>query len=368
MKSPNTDVPSQFTDVILNIKLSQYMHSFMSAPAKKSERLDPIAVRAHAQKFKEDFIDKLPPAFRLEDPDTIWDRDVPCLPMKRAWIHIVVYGVIEGMHKGFIKPLTPLDKDNQPDESNSSVEGTHRTQLAAAHRKTLANACINALKSVVELHELMGGGSHRYFMLSISVIETSAVLGICLISDVSRRRQAVGSRSAEHAPSFDAELRDRCQEAFQKGVMLLDLLAVRSPLAKKGVVLLRKLKSRIQGEDRADMVRELSCANDAPCATQIQNYLEPVIQDSETSSNVLGFDGNPVIGQLPNVISGPVNMVHEEWDPTASFEMDYSWLLENNMFGNLEDLGMDFGEGPENVLEDFNGAYLNFNHSDRFNY
>jgi len=95
--SDDPDAPTKFTDVLVNIKISRYMQSFMSAPGKKAERLDPVAVATYAQKLKEDVIDTLPPAFRLENPDTRWDEIIPSLPRKRAIAHIILYGVIEGM-------------------------------------------------------------------------------------------------------------------------------------------------------------------------------------------------------------------------------------------------------------------------------
>jgi hypothetical protein len=47
----------------------------------------------------------------------------------------------------------------------------------------------------------------------------------------------------------------------------------------------------------------------------------------------------------PNLITSQDVMRHEEWDPPMSFGVDFLWLLEDNIFGGLEDLGMDFGGG-----------------------
>lgn len=62
--------PTRFTDVITNLKLSQSMQSFLSAPGQRAERLSPRGVAAYAQRFKEEIIHKLHPALRMEDPDT----------------------------------------------------------------------------------------------------------------------------------------------------------------------------------------------------------------------------------------------------------------------------------------------------------
>jgi hypothetical protein len=94
--SADRDAPTRFTDVITNPKLTQSMQSFLSAPGQRAERSSPRAVAAHAEKLKEEIIDRLHPAFRMEDPDTSWDTLIPTLPLKRAELHLIVYGVIEG--------------------------------------------------------------------------------------------------------------------------------------------------------------------------------------------------------------------------------------------------------------------------------
>lgn len=72
------------------------MQSFLSAPAQRAERLNPRAIEAHAHKLKEEIIDTLHPAFRMENPDTSWDEMIPTLPLKRAEVHCIIYGVLEG--------------------------------------------------------------------------------------------------------------------------------------------------------------------------------------------------------------------------------------------------------------------------------
>ena len=96
------DAPNPFADVLLNIKICQFIHSSFSAPAKKAERLDPTVVASYAKVFQEEFIGKLPPAFRLHNPDTSWDETIPSLRQKREYVHIGTWGIIESMHRGFV--------------------------------------------------------------------------------------------------------------------------------------------------------------------------------------------------------------------------------------------------------------------------
>ena len=157
--SSNLASPTAMTNVIWNIKLCQCIRSFISAPSKKSERLDPTAIAAHAEKFQVEYIDALPPAFKLVEPDTSFDTAIPPLRMKRANMWLGVYGVVASMHKAFFRIPSP--------DSMSREE----FKLAEAHRDTLVNASVNHQAAVVRLHELVGGGAHLYSMLSMGYIE-----------------------------------------------------------------------------------------------------------------------------------------------------------------------------------------------------
>jgi hypothetical protein len=88
--------PTLFTDVLVLLKVNQFMQSLLSAPAKRAERANPSVVAKVVQMFKEEVIDTLHPALRLETPDTSWDNMISTMPLKRAEAHIVIYGVLQG--------------------------------------------------------------------------------------------------------------------------------------------------------------------------------------------------------------------------------------------------------------------------------
>jgi hypothetical protein len=151
--------PTLFSDVLLSINICNFMHPFINAPAKKAERMDPVAVAAHAQRFQDELIDKLPPVFRLQDPDTSWDLIIPCLPKKRATVHVVIWGVVGSMYKGFIGSLVLEDDQSHKLDAKALLARNY----AESYKKLLVNACLKSLEATFRLHELMGGGSHRYF-------------------------------------------------------------------------------------------------------------------------------------------------------------------------------------------------------------
>lgn len=94
--STDRDAPTLYTDVLINLKLGRFMQSFLSAPTQRAERLNPKIVAAAAQMLKEEVIDTLHSAFRMENPDTKWDSMIPTLRLKRAESHLVIHGVLEG--------------------------------------------------------------------------------------------------------------------------------------------------------------------------------------------------------------------------------------------------------------------------------
>ncbi|KAF4628865.1 hypothetical protein G7Y89_g9290 [Cudoniella acicularis] len=140
--------PTAVIDVILHIKSCQFMQMFISAPSQKAERFDPVTVSKYAQKFQTEFIDLLPPAFGLKDPDT--------------------------------------------------------------------------------------------------TTEASTVLGISLLTNM---RMMKDNKNLEpEILKIEPELRPQGSSSFQKGLELLELLSERSPLARRGVGILRKIKTQISVE------------------------------------------------------------------------------------------------------------------------
>jgi hypothetical protein len=319
MTAPIPGAPNIFTDVLLNIKICQFMHSSFSAPAKKAERLDPVAVTAHFTTFQEEFIDKLPPAFRLDNPDTSWDDKVPNLRKKREFVHIGTLGVAESMHKGFVSAI--------PCKSlRASNHQAHR-ESASEHRTTLLNACIGILTSLNRLHVLMGGGAHRYFFLSVCCVEATTVLGLSLLSD--------SLASKAHSPSRDMhgmspELRQRSYGAFSEGITLVNILSERSLVARKGLEVLRKLNARISAADT-----EALC-QDAPISKESETSicgLVPVTQEP-TNRAYTELQANDKGNQD--------DMIFKEWE-SFSASGDFAWFFEDSTFINPSDFGVDFG-------------------------
>ncbi|KAE9364628.1 hypothetical protein N431DRAFT_388872 [Stipitochalara longipes BDJ] len=328
--STDRDAPTIYTDVLINLELSRFMQSFLSAPTLRAERLNPNVVAAAAQMLKEKIVDTLHPAFRMKDPDTRWDSMIPTLKLKRAESHLIIYGVLEAMHKSFIGPLTLRAfqeiQFNLPD-----------LRLAEAHRATLINCCINITVNLSQFLDLLGGGPHRYFMISMAAVEMTAVLGTCIISDNLIRRQT--SRKSGSFPSLDPTLREQCIGSFEEGLKLLDLLAQRSPLALKGARIMRQLQFRILQEEKMDEQNSISSL--PPTSTQVPYGIAPAL----SSLSLPAFRENLSAAETPSVVLDQ-DFMTAEWE-SFSARADMSWFFDDSMFqnGGVGDPGMDFGPG-----------------------
>ncbi|RDL30819.1 uncharacterized protein BP5553_10164 [Venustampulla echinocandica] len=330
--SSTENAPTQFSDVILNFKLSHYMASFMSAPGKESERTDPYIIAAHAKEFESKFVSTLPPCFRLENPDRSWDMTLPTLPMKRLWIYILLHGTMEAMHKCFVGPLTIPSISSYVRQWK---EDKDRASLVLKHRHTLANACINSLKATKELHTLMGGGPHPYFVLSIAAVEAPAMLGMMMISDLLITTSRIGHQDV---PLLEQGLLDSCYQYFQDGFKLLQLLAQRSVLAQKGIRILEGLNRRIHSlkdlENPKTVGRE-DFRDSLPVDSNNNNKRHSMSEDHYSMSEILssvdnvgsnfGYADSQII-DVEDVLQP--SFMELEWE-SISTGNDFCWFFED---------------------------------------
>lgn len=305
----------------------------MSAPGKESERTDPSIIEAHAKGFESQFINILPPCFRLENPDTSWDILIPTLPMKRLSIYVVIHGIIEGMHKCFVGPLTPHSMTSYVAECEKDGD---RARLIRQHRHTLANACINAVTATRDLHFLMGGSSHRYFVLSIATIEASAMLGMMIVSDLLITTSVPCFRDV---PLLEQGLFQTCQKDFYDGFNLLQLLAQRSVVAQKGIRVLEGLNNRIQDlknhQNPQSQVRKTSSCDNSHTGYNDSNEGDSNRDSTREivaiSSNVdviednIGYAGIHIVGS-EDALQPTVMAL--EWESICTGN-DFSWFFED---------------------------------------
>jgi len=124
---------------------------------------------------------------------------------------------------------------------------------------------------------------------------------------------------------------------FGEGLMLLDLLAQRSPLALKGARIMRQLQLRILQEEKMD--QQISISTMPPISTRIPCNAEPV----PSSLSSPRFPENLNSEDVPSTRLGQ-DFMAAEWE-SFSAGADMSWFFDDSMFqnGGVGDPGMDFG-------------------------
>ncbi|PVH76570.1 hypothetical protein DL98DRAFT_574345 [Cadophora sp. DSE1049] len=332
----NPDIPTQITDNILGIKTYQFIRPFISAPAKKHERMDPFKVAEHVKAYQTQIVDCFPAAFRLVDPDTSYDSTILNLDLKRIKLHALSWGVVEGMLRCFTGPTTLKGLQAQAASPDRA-----RALLAEEHRHTLADACFKSVDLMLELHKRMGGGQTRFWAIPAAMIEYGGVMGGCLVSDGVIRKHWKKTDGVFRA--FDEETSKKYIDAFERAVKLLELLAERSPLAKGGLGLLNKMLRRIKGDEpiraqiNMDDCGKSSSTPEPPARNQVEQLdfsQYPGYGDDQGAANQIGTSSGFSFGLLePDPATA-------EWEAAAN-NAPYSWYLENETY----DFGMQFGDG-----------------------
>lgn len=214
---------------------------------------DPVIVEANAKRLQDEFIDTLPPAFRLVDADESWDDQLPGLKRQREMLRISVYATICSLHRSFILiPVAQL-------RTLTSAEKT----LIGKHRVTLIDATLSLLDAIARLHELMGGKQNRFFLLSFFTLEPAALLGIywlrldaSAINQSTRRKISNAGRTASDAMLSYGGLEvvseqrwNACWKRIEEAMARLTLLSEVSSIAKNGLKVLTKLVEKIEEKD-----------------------------------------------------------------------------------------------------------------------
>lgn len=315
-----------FTDRLLHIHTTRVMTAIMVPPSWKTDKTCPESVLRHAKHFQESIQDCMPPAFNLKTPDMTWDAALPSIAQKREHLKANIYALFASLHRSFINPY-----------SDKLIKSTAQLELAASHQITLASACSDTITSLIRLHNIMGGGDRQAFFIPMTLIETSAVLGMCLLS---MRRPVKGAQyySAAGEAHWDLDMQQRLYNSFHKALALLSTLTERSKIAQKGVRVLqslkRKVESRIAAENdsRASHVNRefpapLPIPDEATLDDEWLGCASPPLVPESTSNQENDFETNNLAG-FPN---DGAEYMESEWAAFAC-SPDQSWFFSDDLF------------------------------------
>lgn len=338
----NSSYPTPMTDVIFHIKICQFLQSFISAPRMKTQRQNPEFVASLMKRFQVEIIDAIPSQYKLENPDTSWESTFPKLKFKRIGLAACVHGGIATLHRAF----AGLTISGLPSSENEASKLNF--PAAVASRNTLIRACIKAMEAIFELHELMGGGPQQYFYIPFCMIEYSTLVGMCTATDL------IAMKDARNRPMMDGDLRNECIVAFQKAVELIELLAQRSPVAEKGVDMLRKLNNKIQAGQKQFLAMEsLTPPNSVEAAEEATEGLSAPALEPNFDQFDLDFNTDPQIlynSEQDSDKFDQQNLMNGGWDFTVydgneDLGMGYSWYFDDNLVNGVQDTNaLDFGD------------------------
>ena len=264
------DAPDAFTERSLEARLLRTWASIV--PPKKVDKsaYDPYVVEEQYEKLRREYVLTLQPAFKLDEPDTKWDRMLPMLVRQRQLLRISVFTLLCQL----FRPLLTLKADQ--------VEAMpqYKRDLLFAQRNHLTNAATSLLESVACLHDNMGGNQTKFFLLSFCTFEPAMLLGMHLLgfetslglfaqapeSDVSKdpqRNRVAFPTATRKAPVGGLDM-ERCRMHIKTALRRLNMLCEVSVIASIGAHYLGqlhiRLNSSVEGFRTSD--GEIECLGD----------------------------------------------------------------------------------------------------------
>jgi hypothetical protein len=313
------DAPNIFCERRLQIDLAKIASSILSSNNGKP-CTEPATINRQMEVLKMDLIEKLPPAFRLGDPDEKWDEQLPHLRRQRQMFRISVFATMCML----LRPMIII-----PAKAVRALSASDR-RLVLKHRISLIDAAMKVLDSVAKLHSLMGGKHNRFFLLSFFTLEPAVLLGIYLMTPKFGTKEGRQGSSAFHG--IAADHRDMWKHGFQKmeeAVARLNMLSEVSSIARTGLKVLVKMMTMINTTDMARSYRgevetmsiSSSSKSQSPTSTVSCSRTSTRSQPSAFPPDIT--NGFPVSGQ-PNAVEASRNLI------TPAFPYDYVQFQEKS--------------------------------------
>lgn len=243
----DTNAPNVFCERRLQIELTNIAFQMLTSDHGRPST-DPVIIDKHIRRLKEEFIEQLPPAFRLHNPDEKWDDELPNLKRQREMLRISIYVTTCSL----LRPVIV----QSPGEAQTL--STADRDLVAEHRASIVDVTIEMLESVGRLHMLMGGKHNRFFLLSFFTLEPAVLLGMCLMNpQAGKKRGKQGSSASVAFPgnqSADEEQWKRGRKSMGEAAARLQMLSEVSSIARIGVKVLNKMVANIDDRGTATLL------------------------------------------------------------------------------------------------------------------
>lgn len=323
------DAPNIFCERRLQIDLAKIASSILSSNDGKT-CTEPATINEKMEILKVDLIEKLPPAFRLDEPDEKWDEQLPHLKRQRQMFRISVFATICML----LRPMIII-----PASAVRALSASDR-KLVVKHRGSLVNAAIEVLDSVATLHSLMGGKQSRFFLLSFFTLEPAVLIGIYLMTPrfgAKDGRQTLSTLKSSHSSA--ARERDMWKHGFLKmeeAFARLKILSEVSSIARTGLKVLEKMLAMINNSEMARSSRGEAEIMTISSSSKSRSP-SPTGSHSRTSirSQPSSFPPNSTDGSSVSSFSGQPDSDEAFGNPiTPLFPYDYSQIQHDSSLVN----------------------------------
>lgn len=288
------DFPEEFEERLLQARLvtlwkdmqDDFQEKKKSHPAL--DIYDPAVAEERYEKFRKEFLAKLPGRFALEPKTHMeWDECHPHLPLQRQMLYITIF---DSICQNF-KPLLLMES------SHVRSLPTYKQGLVLAHMQTLALAAVNVLEAVSAFHTLIGRSYTRCPDIIFYTFEAAMIL-VCIninrpdalpSSTTGNDDGCAGASKSGSCNSFLEPLgsgerliisRERCMEATQDALGRLEMLAEVSSAAETGAHHLAQLIELGRSFDG------VGAPTPAPLSIEVADESTLVDYSASTSSSV----------------------------------------------------------------------------------
>ncbi len=350
--------PNRFSERKLQIDLAKIASGILSSNNGKP-CTEPATINTKMEILKVDLIEKLPPAFRLDDPDEKWDEQLPHLRRQRQMFRISVFATICML----LRPMIII-----PASEFRALSASDR-KLVVKHRGSLINAAMEVLDSVATLHSLMGGKQSRFFLLSFFTLEPAVLIGIYLMTPRLGAKEGRQTLSAlKPSRGMAAQERDMWKHGFLKmeeAFARLKMLSEVSSIARTGLKVLEKMLVMINKSEMARSLRgeaeimtilsSSKSRSPSPIASHSQTFTHSQPSrfppNSTEGSSVSSFSGQPDSDEaFDNPITPPFPYDHSQIQDDSSLIND-TYKYDISAYDNTIDWEMNFSN--ENVTNNF---------------
>ena len=159
----DTDAPEIFTECLLQVQLARFWRSVRS---DRESEYDPTISESRYERFQDEYLSHLPPAFALNKSDTRWDEIQPKLAMQRQLLFIAIFSAVCGN----FRPLLLLTPDSY------ARLAPYKQVLLQSQRRVLAVAALRQLQAISSLQSSFSGCSARFSIIVFNTFEASVLL------------------------------------------------------------------------------------------------------------------------------------------------------------------------------------------------